>query len=150
MDESPWNEILFFPGEDAEAIKTRFVETWAKYQDRAPYEIAAYVFKDLRDPSLRQGKAAEVWAKDLDVLERVRLLVLKGPPIPDCSEMDLIRRALAVADNPNTQPKDIIAAIRVVGEFQGTLKKSSDNAKPGANDNSSLDFFAALSARLPN
>lgn len=148
--ETPWNEILFFPGEDAEALKTRFVELCAHHKNRySAYEVCEYIFRDLREPGLRAGKAAEIWGKDLDIQERIRVLMLKGPPVADCSEGDLIRRALQIADDAGENAKDRIAAIRLAGELQGMVKKSVDlKASAPANENGA-DWLAALAAKLP-
>lgn len=144
-----WNEVLFFPGEDAEAIKTRFVEVWAHHKNNSPYEIAQYVFRDLKEPTLRAGQAAQIWGNDIELKERVRLLILKGPPVPDASQNELLRRTLGVSDDPCTSPKDKIAAIRLAAELQGFIKKSVETKITGSSDNGGTDFLAALAARLP-
>lgn len=144
-----FNEPLFFEGEDAEALKTQFVELWAAHSTLTAYQIAAAVFRKLRDPGLRQGKAAEVWAADLDVLERIKAIQLKGPPEPDDSDVAIRRRLVMLADDRNTEPKDAIAALGLLAKMGGYIKKDADE-KSSANDNSSTDFLAALSAKLPN
>lgn len=151
MEDSPWNEILFFPGEDAEALKSRFIELCAVHKMRyTAHQVATHVFKNLRDPLLRAGRAAQVWGEDLDTQERIRVLMLKGPDVPDCTESDLIRRSLAVCDHPSTSDKDKLAAIRLAGELQGFVKKSVDlKTSNPVNDNAN-EFLAALSAKLPN
>jgi len=142
-----WNAIVFFDGEDPEALKTRFVELSAVYKTRPAFEIAQYVFKDLREPALRAGKAAEVWATDLDVQERIRQLILKGPTVADCTESDLIRRALMIADDTGAEKRDRISAIRLAGELQGFVKKSVDTKlKVDGLDNDK--FLSVLSERL--
>ena len=141
-----WDQIIFFEGEDPQALETRFVELSAIYKQHTPFEIATEVFRTLREPT-RAFKAADVWEKSVAVKERIRLLKLKGPPVVDCTESDLIRRSLAVADNDRTEPKDKIAAIRLAGELQGFVKKSID-ARVSAPTNGN-DFLAALAAKLP-
>lgn len=147
--QSSWQQtVVFFEGEDAEAIKTAFVETSARYPHRSAYEIAQYVFRELKDPALRAGKAAEIWANDIEVLERIRVLILKGPAVADASEAELLRRALQIADDADTPSKDRIAAIRLAGELQGLVKKAVE-IKTASNDNPA-EFWAALAAKLPN
>lgn len=150
MDECDWkNTIPFYPGEDAEALKSAFVELYAVHRGVYSVEVVArQIFKDLKEPT-RYLQASVIWGNDIDVMERIRVRMLKGPPVADCSEADLIKRALQIADGSG-QDKDRIAAIRLAGELQGFVKKSVDlkTNLPG-NDNSAT-FLAALSAKLPN
>lgn len=144
------NEVLFFPGEDAEAIKTRFVEVCAQHQNRfTPFEVAQYVFKHLREPQLRAGQAAELWGSDLDVLERVRMLMTKGSEKPDVGDSDdIVSRAYKIADDPHTENKDRINALTLIARIKGALKKEVElNAGIGAGGNAEL--LAALAQRLP-
>jgi hypothetical protein len=144
--DSPWNDILFFPGEDPEALKTRFVELCVSFGDRfTHYQIAQTVFKNLKDPELRAGKAAEVWGNDLEVLERIKTGIREGLETPDANLPALIRRAIAIADADYTEPKDRISAIRLAGELQGLVKKSVDTkvAMSGGID------LAKLAEKLP-
>lgn len=147
------DEISFFPGEDAEALKTRFVELCAYHQLRFSFfEVAQYVFKNLREPALRAGQAAEVWGKDLDVIERVRVLMLKGPdtPEPDDSEVALRRRTLAIVDDPRAENKDKIAALTLLAKIGGHVKKEIElGFKGGSGEGGNADLISQMAKLLP-
>lgn len=150
MDAVGWNDILFFPGEDPEALKSSFVELWAVHNERfSVFELSKYIFKDLKDPDLRSGKAAQVWSADLDVLERVRVLRLKGTEKPDTEQTDIERRALQIADSPSTEPKDKIAALNLVARMKGYIKKEIESAPSGGATGERGDFLSELAKRLP-
>jgi hypothetical protein len=147
MEGSIWQALTFYEGESEEALKTRFVELRAKYPNRSLLEITQYIFMDLQEPG-RYLQAAERWGKLIDLDERVDQIILKGPLVPESSEGDLVRRALAIADSAYAD-KDKIAAIRLAGELQGFVKKGVDGGStPGTN--TGVDFLAALAAKLPN
>lgn len=150
---SPWKTLLFLPGEDQAALTSRFVELWAIHGNRFPIvELGAYVLKQagVKDNVMRGGQIAQALAADIDILERVRVLRLKGPEAPDDTEIALRRRVLKIADNEDLDAKDRIAALRLAGELQGFVKKSVDSKVSVSSESKPGDFLAALAAKLPN
>jgi hypothetical protein len=146
---NPWNDILFFEGENPDELRKQFVELSARWPNHTPFQVASEVFRKLRDPGLRALKAAEVWSNDLEVLEAIRQLKIKGPAVVECTEQDLIRRVLAIADDEFAEKKDRIAAIRLAGELQGLVKKSVESKVSVGGTGGAESFLAALAAKLP-
>lgn len=144
----PWNTVCFFPGEDQEALKSRFVDLWARYPHISVFEIARLTFQALPDAELRAGQAATAWRNDIDVLERVRIRQITGDAVDD-SEIQLRKRALAIADDQNQRASDRIAALRLCGELQGIVKKSVETKSTVKAEGGAGDFLAALAAKLP-
>lgn len=121
---SAWEPITFFEGEDPEALKTAFVDLCAKHKDHfSAYEVAKYVFKDLKEPEIRALQAAKVWSEDLEVKERIRVAILLGSDSPETNPAVLKRRLLAIADDPKENAKDRIEAIRTIAQMQGDIVK---------------------------
>lgn len=142
-----WSELTIFEGESADALKTRFVELSVQYPRHTALQVTQFLFKDLQEPT-RYMQAAALWGGDLELFERIRLLELKGPPVPDASESDLVRRALAIADSTMVESRDKLNAIRLAGELQGFVKKSVDTkiTTPGNDNNAAL--LAAIAEKL--
>lgn len=139
------NEVVIFPGENLEALKTRFVELSALHKNFfSPFQITEYIFKDMRDPQLRSAQAAKIWGTDLELKERIRVLMTKGPDIPDASKNDLIRRALQIADGDG-EDKDKVKALELVAKMKGYLEDNEGSSTPDNN----ADLLSKIAAALP-
>jgi len=123
---SGWNDILFFPGEDAEALKSRFVKLCADFPGFQPIDNARKVFEGLPNPELRIETAARVWAADPKVQARIAEARIKEPYEIDASLPALLRRTIQVADDAHAERRDKLAAIRLAGELQGLIIKAID------------------------
>ncbi len=123
---SGWNDILFFPGEDAEALKSRFVKLCADFPGFQPIDNARKVFKGLPNPELRIETAARVWAADPKVQARIADARIKEPYKVECDQPSLIRRTLQIADDIQAEKSTRLAAIRLAGELQGLIIKAID------------------------
>jgi hypothetical protein len=117
---------LIFEEEDEAALKARFVELCAKYPDRTPQEVGRYIFQDLRDPGFRGEDAGIKWARSLDIQERIAKARLNGGVeqvelVP--SREVLAAETLALARSARVDPKDRIAAYKLVAELEGHITK---------------------------
>lgn len=120
-----WNaEPLLFDDEDEAALKARFVELWAKYPDRSIVEIGDYIFKDLRNPEVRGAQWAMRWAKDLEVLEAVKKLRQGQVQSDVATKEEIINSAWALAHSQGVDPKDKVAALKLIAEMQGMIEKN--------------------------
>jgi hypothetical protein len=143
--------ILFFAGENPEALKKAFIEAWAFHGDRfTPVQLAQHVFKDLPQSKLRAGQAGQYWADDLEVLDAVEQLRLKGKELPDTGVEAIKRRALQIADDRFTEPKDKLAALTLIARIEGFLKKEVEIVTQGNDKASSADMLAQFAKLLPN
>jgi hypothetical protein len=122
-----WQPLIFFDGEDETALKAKFVELSAKHKGiYNAYEVAQYVFRDLKEPEVRALQAAQYWGKDLAVLEAIDQAIALGPSDVDTSEAQLKRRLLQLADTHHASVRDRVAALRVIAEMQGNIRKAVD------------------------
>lgn len=79
-----WNvQPIFFDDENEDELKARYIELRALHPDEEPGNIAAYVFKYLKDPQLRALQAAASWEQDLEVRERIRYAKANGGKEPE-------------------------------------------------------------------
>lgn len=141
MNDGWRNDILFFSDENPEELKAEFIRLSARYSANqfSAFEIAQYVFQYKKDPMARAGKAAEVWARDLDVQERIRIAIIKGPEDFDDSEEALRQRLLSIADNPKTCAADRIKAIEAAAKMkEGAIKAPLERLSQGAGNNAEL------------
>lgn len=124
-----WNTPpVIFDNEDEEALKADFIRLCALYPERTIFEIASYVFRNQVDPELRSSQAAQIWNKDLEVLERIRLAKVNGgvepKAIPDKSIR--LQQLQSIAEDTDVSAKDRIAAARLVAEMEGEIVKAVD------------------------
>jgi len=124
-----WNTApLIFEDEDEEKLLADFVKYSAIHKDRDPFEIAAYVFRNQRDPELRAQQAAMIWAKDIDVAERIRLARLnggaEGSVIP--TKEQRMRQLQEMFEDVTLPVKERIAAQRLLSEMAGDIVKAVD------------------------
>lgn len=121
-----WNGgIVFFEGEDEEALKSDFVRLCAMHPKQDIFKIGEYVFRGLADISLRSQQAALVWSNDIEVQERIRLARLgtSATPIVKTTEQR-IGELQAIAADADTSAKDKIAAYALIAEMLGERKKA--------------------------
>lgn len=122
-----WNmPVLLFDDEDEEALKAEFIRLSALYPLYQPGEIAQAVFRGLRDPILRSQQAADAWAADLEVKERIRLARLNGgvEPKPVASKEEQLVKLQALADDESKPLKERLTAHRLIAEMQGYVVKA--------------------------
>lgn len=119
--------LVFFEGEDPEALKQEFIRLCAKHKhSQTPMAIAKYVFRDLREPILRAMQAAAYWGDDIAVLEAIDHLILYGA---EGDVADLIKRqkiAMVIAEDTKEAAKDRIAALEYVSKTKGEIKRLMD------------------------
>jgi hypothetical protein len=139
-----WASILFYDDEDEAALKARFVDLWAVHKERSAYEVAQYVFKDLKEPELRADKAAQVWSKDLDVLEQIRLRRLNPEGNGLASKEKTAAEILALAQNNKIGDKERVAAYRLYSDVMGFTNKVAEPAGANRDTNTLLKTIAEM------
>jgi hypothetical protein len=124
-----WNTpVPIFEDEDEDKLISEFVKLCALYPDREPFEITAYIFKDLRDPTMRANQAALVWSKDLEILERIRLAKLHGVnETPIDSKETKLRKLEAIYNDEKLALRERLKAFELHSQLQGEIKKPSDD-----------------------
>lgn len=124
-----WNVApLIFEDEDEAKLVADFVTFSARYPERDPFEIAAYVFRNQRDPELRAQQAAMIWLKDLEITERIRLAKLNGgaeaSPVPDkAARLAMLQK---IFEDDSLKAKERIDAARLIAEMSGDIVKAVD------------------------
>jgi len=124
-----WNQpVAIFEDEDEEALKSEFIRLSALHPTRTPDEIAAYVFRNQRDPGLRSAQAAMVWLKDIGVLERIREARLNGgvEPAGIHTLEEKLRKLQVLYEDESQELKDRLAAMRLHAEMSGQIVKAID------------------------
>lgn len=124
-----WNaKPAIFEDEDEEKLKADFIRLCALYPQQDYFEIAAYVFRNQRDPELRSQQAGMIWHKDIEVQERIRLAKLNGgeEPSPIDSKEDKLRKLQAFYDNEENKIADRIKAMELHAQIQGEIIKAVD------------------------
>lgn len=123
--------LIFFEDEDEEAVKSAFVEAWARYPTYSPFEIAAYIFKNMRDPVSRGNQAAMEWSTDLEVKERVRKARENGgsepvPVDPKVAWQNEIQSVYRDDNMPSQEKKVRLEGLKLFGESNGWIIKAID------------------------
>jgi hypothetical protein len=125
-----FTDLILFPGEDEEKLKSEFIKLAAIYRGRyTHYELAQHVFKDLKEPELRAGQAGVLWAKDIDMQERIRIKIANGVDPIELSKDGLQAKILAVTEDPNLTSQDkkaTLDGLRLLGEMNGWIIKAID------------------------
>jgi hypothetical protein len=125
--------IRILEGEDEAALKQRFIDLCARWPDRTPEEVGAYVFSDLVDPVLRGQHAGLTWSRQLEVQEAIRLLRLSGGSVSELpSKEQLVSEVLAIARNERVDAKERNGAYKLALEAMGLITKQVDKT---VNDN---------------
>lgn len=146
----PEDELVWFAGENPEALKTAFIDMLAKFPTHEPFRLAKYVFRGLHDIDFRAGQAAKKWLDDPDVFERAKQIQLKGPEVPDADENSLIRRALQIADNQGVAEKNRLEAIALVAKIKGYFKKEIDLSFTPKGEGGNSTMLRDIATMLPN
>jgi hypothetical protein len=139
-----WNvDPVIFEDEDEEALKANFVRLSALYPQQGAFDIAAYVFKNQRDPEMRGQQAAMIWTKDLEIQERIREARLNGgnEPSPIPTKEQRLRQLQALFEDPETAVKDKIGLARLIAEIQGEIVKAIDKSVDHKNKGPALPAF---------
>lgn len=133
-----WQPLIFFDGEDEEGLKTLFIQTSARHYNNPNfdmYDVAKLVFRDLKEPGLRAMQAADYWSKDIEIQDAIINLVNYGDEVD--AKKKRIALLMKIAENPRSNDKDRISAIRVAAELEGEITKAVEkkvthigNAKP--------------------
>lgn len=122
-----WSErATFYEGEDETALRDKFAQLCAKYPDQDPYEVAAFVFKDLVDPFSRSQQAAMLWLKDLEVKELIGKYRTDSVREDLASKEEAAKLAWTLANDHDVPTKERIAALKLYGEFNGMIVKVVD------------------------
>lgn len=124
-----WNVApVIFEDEDEEALKADFIRLCALYPQQGTFEIAAYVFRNQRDPEMRAQQAAMIWAKDLDIQERIRQARLNGgaEASPIDTKEEKLRKLEAIYDDENVKMTDRLKAMELHAQIQGEIVKAVD------------------------
>lgn len=133
-----WRPIIFFDGEDEEALKQEFIDLCALHHKNkfSAEEICIHIFHNLKEPTLRALQAAQYWGKDLGVAEAIRNKILFGEAKTEKERR--LNIAQSIAEDPREQAKDRIAALRLMFEVEGEIVKAvekkisyPDGLKPG-------------------
>lgn len=147
--------VPLFEGESWEAFRDDFVQTSVNHNDvYSVLDVAKYVFRNSRDPD-RAYQASQIWLKDLELRERIRLQLLKGPATekPNVTVVDLQAYALAMI-NDKLAPFEVkVKCLEFLARtIEGALKKDADQGQSGAGGGgtNSAEFLAALSKMLPS
>lgn len=124
-----WNVApVIFEDEDEERLIADFVTYSARYPDRDPFEIAAYVFRNQRDNELRANQAAMIWSKDLPIQERIRTARLNGgaEPSPVESKESKLKKLEAIYNDDSIKTADRLKAMELHAQIQGEIVKAVD------------------------
>lgn len=149
-----WNDDNFFDSEQAEDLKSAFVQAWAKHGDR--FDLlslvnSVFVKAGIENDSILAHQATARWKTCPDIRDRMLELQLQLAPKPLVDhDDDLLRRLLMIADDPNTEPKDRISAIALVAKMKGLLKKDTEASGREGDKTSSEDLLTRLAKCLPN
>jgi hypothetical protein len=125
--------LVIYDDEDEDALLSNFVELMAAHYPRyTEYVIAEQVFKGLRDPTLRSFQAANRWANDLDVSERIRKAKLNGnKEAKPLTKEEWLSKVMAVTEDETISASDKkvrLEGLRLYGESQkGWFIKAVDN-----------------------
>lgn len=124
--------LVIYDDEDEDALLSNFVELMAAHHPRyTEYIIAEQVFRGLRDPTLRSFQAANRWANDLAIVERIRKARLNGnKEFKPLSKEEWLAKVLATAEDENLSSADKKAkldGLKIYGESQpGWFTKAVD------------------------
>lgn len=124
-----WNVApVIFEDEDEERLIADFVTYSARYPERDPFEIAAYVFRNQRDNELRANQAAMIWSKDLPILERIRTARLNGGAEPSAveSKESKLKKLEAIYNDDGIKTADRLKAMELHAQIQGEIVKAVD------------------------
>jgi hypothetical protein len=124
-----WNTApVIFEDEDEEALKANFIRLCVLYSNQPVFEVAAYVFRNQRDPELRSQQAAMIWQKDIEVQERIRQARLNGgeEPAAIATKEDKLRMLEAIFTNEQNKLPERIKAIELHAQIQGEIVKAID------------------------
>lgn len=128
-----WNPpLIFFEDEDEDELINEFVRLSAKYKGkgRDPYEIASYVFRNLKDKELRAAQAAMRWSNDLEIIERIdNYAVEKNIKDEPLTKEILQAKVMALNEDrsiPYQDKKVMIEGYKAVAEFNGWVLKAVD------------------------
>lgn len=143
------DQIVFFEGEDAEALRTRFIELLAQFPRHDPIVLARYAFKGLREIEMRAGQAAQVWIADPEVLDRAERLRVEGPADLQIDAGAIERSAWQIANNPQALDKDRVSALTLLAKIKGCIKKEVEPGAGGGSEGGNADVVSKLAALLP-
>ena len=115
--------------DDLGAVKSKFVELWAKYPDRTPQEVARSAFNLCGiDPGFRFASCAVLWSESLEVLEAVNALkpVAHNAGLVVPTKEQLVAEMLDLARNPKVDAKDRATLYKTSLEALGHITKQVD------------------------
>ena len=124
-----WNTApVIFEDEDEEALKANFIRLCALYPNQPVFEVAAYVFRNQRDPELRSQQAAMIWQKDIEVQERIRQARLNGGEEAAAieSKEEKLRKLQAIYNDAEVKVTDRLKAFELHAQIQGEIVKAID------------------------
>jgi len=118
--------VPIFEDEDEDELIAKFVDLSARYKDRDAYEITAYIFKNLREPT-RALQAATIWSSDLGIKERIEAIRRQGfDTTPIDSKETKLRKLEAIYNNEDIAARDRLKALELHAQIQGEIKKPGD------------------------
>jgi ATP-dependent DNA ligase len=126
--------LPIFEGEDEVELVRRFVELRAAYPESTynNFELCQYIFRDLRDPSMRANQAALCWGNDLEIKERIRKAKLNGNKEPEeLTKENWQARVLAVIEDTALTPQEKKAKLdgyRLYAEANNWIVKTVDKS----------------------
>lgn len=135
--------LLFFEGEDQDALKQAFIDLCAKHYRNgfSHYQIAQYIFRDLKEPELRALQAADYWGKDLAIADAVRQKVAFGDA--ENARDRRLNILMNIAEDSRASDKDRIAAVLAASTIEGEITKAIDKkvSYPGMPGGKALGSF---------
>lgn len=149
-----WNaEIPIYEGETLEALRSEYVATSVKFGGLrsdggrfAEYDICKYIFRNKQSPE-RAVQAAQVWANDLDLIDRIRsetfntnVAVAVASQPTEISDDDVIKGLWEIATTSGEEGKDRVAAYSKILDYR--LKRKALET-PGGNDNNPTNVYDA-------
>jgi hypothetical protein len=122
--------VVVFEDEDEETLKAEFVRLMAKHKQKySAYEVAKYVFRDLKDPDLRAAQAAQVWGNDIEIKEQIDEAILYGPDGKTDEKEKLIAVLKGIYEDQGVAARDRINAVRQHAELQGMIVVRKETEK---------------------
>lgn len=137
---SGWSQQLILAfGEDEEIMKREFARLWARFPLQPLSTLALRVLSgDPSDNIARAYAAAEIWQRDLDVLENVRIFKQNGGV--DAEDISLptkeqIGKEIVALARDCTDPEEKLKGYKLYAELMGMVTKPETQVNVQVNNN---------------
>lgn len=116
--------LLFYPGENENALKQAFIDACVRHHKNnfTHFAITEHIFKHLKEPYLRALQAAQLWGKDLEILEAIQHKIAYGEAVDE--KQKRVNLLMSIAEDTRHAAKDRIAAILGASSIEGEITKA--------------------------